>query len=279
LTLEYDGSRFRGWQQQRDVRTVEGALRDALGALAEHDVRLTAAGRTDAGAHAHGQVAAVRLSRGWDPARLQAALNAHLPEDVVVVDAAFAGEGFHARHDAIRRTYRYLVLQRPVRGAVLRRHAWCVHGPLDLDAMRDAAAGLIGRHDFGAFGRSPWGGGTTVRTVHDARIDSVVVSAAGVTPIDGVCITVSADAFLRAMMRSLSGALVAVGRGTLAVSQFGALVERAPDAPRLTVAPAHGLHQWSVSYGESAAGRVLLDTHPIPGSETELRRSSLGFAA
>jgi tRNA pseudouridine38-40 synthase len=268
LTVEYDGSGFHGWQRQPGERTVEGVLRAALAAIGEGGVALTAAGRTDSGAHAHGQVAGVTLRRPWPPERLRAALNAHLPEDVVVVDTAAAGDAFHARFDALRRTYRYLVVTRAERAAVVRRHAWTVRGPLDVETMQAAAEDLVGTHDFAAFGRPTWSGGTTVRTVHEARVDRVSVRAADVTRVDGVVITVTADAFLRGMMRGIAGALVAVGRGELTVAAFAALVRGGAHATaRLTVAPAHGLHQWSVTYR---------DERPGSGSSVSARARSQG---
>ncbi len=254
LTLEYDGWGFHGWQSQTTGRTVEGVLRDAIIAATRETPRLTAAGRTDSGAHAHGQVVGVTLERAWVPGRLKAAVNAHLPEDAVVVDAAAAPAGFHARHDAVRRTYRYLVIARDQRSAVARHHAWTVRGPLDIEAMRAATQHLIGTHDFAAFGRSPWDGGTTVRTVHGVSVDHVALRADDVTRIDTVSITVTADAFLRGMMRAFAGALVAVGQQRMDAAGLGALLAQAEPAPRQTIAPAHGLHQWSVTYAKDTAG-------------------------
>ena len=256
LTVEYDGTDFSGWQAQRGRRTVEGVLREAIAALTSEPVTLTAAGRTDAGAHAHGQVVGVSLRGDWRPERLHGALNALLPRDVVVVGAAVASAEFHARHDAARRTYRYLIIARDDRAAVTRGHAWRVRGPLDAVAMRAAAQHLVGRHDFASFGRSPRTDGTTVRTVHDVFVDTVSVRAAGVTRIDAVSITVTADAFLRGMMRAFAGALVAVSQGKLVAADVEQLVARAEHTPRLTVAPAHGLHQWSVSYGHDSSERA-----------------------
>jgi tRNA pseudouridine38-40 synthase len=250
LTLEYDGTDFSGWQRQQGRRTVEGALRDAITAVTGETPKTIAAGRTDAGAHAHGQVVGLTLDRDWMPARLGAALNAHLPDDAAVVDVRPAPAHFHARHHAVRRTYRYLVNVRDQRASVSRRHAWTVGGPLDVEAMRDAARDLAGTHDFAAFGRAPWSGGTTVRTVHDVGVEHVSVTAAGVTRIEGVTITVTADAFLRGMMRAFAGALVGVGRATLRTGDVAGMVASGERAPRLHVAPAHGLHQWSVSYGD-----------------------------
>lgn len=271
LTLEYDGSGFHGWQRQPGVRTVEGVLRDALAALGLQVESLTAAGRTDAGAHAHGQVVGVTLAESparpevsparpdvsperpkncsserpkiFSPERLRGALNAVLPPDVVVAAVTDAPDTFHARKDALTRTYRYLVVPRSTRMSVARQYAWQVRGPLDLGAMRRAARLLEGSHDFAAFGRSPSPHGTTTRTVHSAgvrRIGNVIL------------IDVSADAFLYGMMRSFAGALVAVGEGRMTGAQLHALLTAPPRSrANLTVAPAHGLHQWAVTYPEN----------------------------
>jgi tRNA pseudouridine38-40 synthase len=298
LTLEYDGSGFSGWQRQPGVRTVEGVLRDALAALRVDVLDLSAAGRTDAGAHAHGQVVGLTLSdqvpadpaersqlsperrgasperrgasserrgpsperrepserpqrilspehpqRILSPERLRGALNAVLPPDVTVAAVAAAPDGFHARKDALTRTYRYLVVPRGMRMSVARQYAWQVRGPLDLAAMRRAARLLEGTHDFAAFGRSPRPGGTTTRTVHSARVRRVGRA---------ILIDVSADAFLYGMMRSFAGALVAVGEGRMTVAQLHALITTPPQQrANITVAPAHGLHQWAVTYPEN----------------------------
>jgi tRNA pseudouridine38-40 synthase len=254
LTLEYDGTEFHGWQFQPRTRTVEGALRDALHAVGEPAPRITAAGRTDAGAHAHGQITGVTTGRDWDPTSLAAALNAELPDDVVVVAAATSVADFHARHDARRRTYRYLISCRDRRAAVTRRHAWTVRGPLDAGAMRAAARHLLGEHDFAAFGAATAPAGSTVRTVHEATVERMATGAPGVGPgFDIVVMTVQANAFLRGMMRAIAGALVAVGQGRMSADAVADMLTT-PSArpPALTVAPAHGLHQWAVTYDEAA---------------------------
>src|SRR6202165_4356911 len=147
-------------------RDRPGALRTVSGETPS----LTAAGRTDAGAHAHGQVVGVSLARNWETERLRAALNASLPADVAVVAAATWREGFDARRDAVDRTYRYVVVCRTGRAPVTRRHTWTVRGPLDLTAMRAAAQRLVGTHDFAAFGGPTSPGGNTVRTVHSIDV-------------------------------------------------------------------------------------------------------------
>jgi tRNA pseudouridine38-40 synthase len=255
LTLEYDGGDFHGWQFQPAVRTVEGALRDALHVVTGETPPITAAGRTDAGAHAHGQVVGVTLQRAWDPSRLTAALNAVLPADAAVVDAAVTDAAFHARRHAITRTYRYVVACRAHRAAVTRRHAWTVRGRLDVAAMRSAGATLVGTHDFAAFGAPTSAHGNTVRTVHELSVWRTALTEGQPRPeLDVIVITVRANAFLRGMMRTIAGALVAAGQGRLGAVQLAGLL----DTPRgrhsdLTVAPPHGLHQWSVTYAPSPA--------------------------
>jgi tRNA pseudouridine38-40 synthase len=269
LTLEYDGSAFCGWQRQPDVRTVESVLCEALAKLGLQVVALTAAGRTDAGAHAHGQVVGLTLCEPFSapesrsnealsrareafPTRLLGALNGVLPPDVTAVAATPASDTFHARRDALTRTYRYIVVPRRTRQAVARQYAWHVRGPLDLDAMRRAGRLLQGTHDFAAFGRSPRPGGSTTRTVH-----SVDVRRAGVSPdTSAILIDVSADAFLYGMMRSFAGALVAVGEGRISETELHELLTTSQTKrAHLTVAPAHGLHQWAVTYPEAQEAR------------------------
>ncbi len=246
LVLEYDGTDFCGWQSQPSVRTVEGVLRRALEEVTGETPRITAAGRTDAGAHSHGQVVGVPLERSWEPRSLSRALNARLPQDVAVQAADRAPDGFHARFDALARTYRYVVTSRPARSPLLRRYSWQLAGALDLDSMREAAELLRGTHDFGAFGRSPRPGGSTVRTVED-----VSISCTGSEEDDEEAtyvVEVSADAFLSGMMRAFTGALVAVGRGRMRVADVAAMVADPQCGRTVTVAPARGLHQWTVTY-------------------------------
>ncbi|MDQ6847039.1 MAG: tRNA pseudouridine(38-40) synthase TruA [Candidatus Dormibacteraeota bacterium] len=246
LVLEYDGSDFHGWQAQPSLRTVEGVLRDALRLVTGESPRLSAAGRTDAGAHSHGQVVGVPLTREWEAQRLSGALNAVLPRDVGVRHAEPTRDNFNARFDALSRTYRYVVVSRRERAPLLRRHAWQVSGDLDIAAMRDACALLVGHHDFAAFGRSPREGGSTVRTVERADVRRVAAPVADETP--AYVIEVSADAFLYGMMRAIAGALVAVGRGRMRVEDVAAMLDGPTNRATVTVAPARGLHQWRVTY-------------------------------
>lgn len=246
LTLEYDGAGFHGWQRQPAARTVEGELRAALRRLGAATPLITAASRTDAGVHAHGQSVGLAIERDWEPEALRRALGALLPADVTVSAVSFAPDGFHARHDALARTYRYLVVPRRV--PIARRYAWEVPGELDLRCMRRAAAFIRGRHDFGAFGRPPNPGGSTERTVHAVSV-RLASGLGGGERFSAVVIEVSADAFLHGMMRGIAGALVAIGRGRRDIAWLVDALRGTDPAPaRVAVAPARGLHQWQVTY-------------------------------
>jgi tRNA pseudouridine38-40 synthase len=263
LTLEYDGTDFAGWQIQPSVRTAMGVFNDALRTVTSETPALTAAGRTDAGAHAHGQVVGCTLERDWAPKDLRNALNATLPADLAVRSVAIRKEGFDARRDAVERTYRYLVVCRDGRSPVMRRNAWTVRGPLDIDAMRTAAAHLVGKHDFAAFGSSPRSGGSTVRRVAAVSVEPNAFTSGdaaqnGEPVLETVAITVDADAFLHGMMRSFTGALVKIGQGHATPEWLGSLVDTATGRdPSLAVAPARGLHQWSVRYEPASMAQEL----------------------
>lgn len=251
LTLEYDGTGFSGWQVQPSKRTVAGVLGESVATLTSEVPGITAAGRTDAGAHAHGQVAGITLSRSWDPVRLQRALNGVLPHDVSVVDVALEAHGFDARRHAQDRTYKYVVVSRGVRAPVSQRYSWTVRGPLDVDAMRDAAGALLGRHDFAAFGSATHPRGSTTRTVHELSLEQTLFPQAHGGPrIDALVITVRADAFLRGMIRAIAGALVKVGQRRRTSGWVGEVLAK-PErrSTEVQLAPARGLHQWTVSYG------------------------------
>ncbi|TMD04352.1 MAG: tRNA pseudouridine(38-40) synthase TruA [Chloroflexi bacterium] len=239
LVLEYEGTGYHGWQQQAcSTPTIEGALRRALRELTGETPDLQAAGRTDAGVHARGQVVNFRLDGDFAPQALPGALNHRLPPDIVVRSAEVVDDGFHARYSARSRRYEYHVRQAADRAAYVRQYCWPVPERLDLIAMEQAARLLEGRHDFRAFGRSPRPGGHTLRTVHEIHIE-----ADG----DWVTIAVTADAFLYGMVRTLAAVLVDVGRGRRTLDSIRALRDAAqPTAIR--PAPAQGLVQAAVTY-------------------------------
>ncbi len=239
VVLEYDGSNFAGWQQQAHGRTVEAELKRALRQITGKDHTVYAAGRTDAGAHAEGQVANFHTDGRISPQRLVAALNARLPEDVAVLSAEAVADDFHARYSARWRRYRYRYLDRPARPALERGRCWHVRGALDVDAMADAATALIGRHDWTSYCSASEPPDARVREMHSAR----VVRRGKFVELELV-----AEGFLRGMVRSIAGALAEVGRGKRPPEWVGAVL-RARDrrqAPR--TAPAGGLTLMEVIY-------------------------------
>ncbi len=207
LTLAYDGTGFRGWAKQRDadVRTVEGSLAEALTRVVRHDVRLSVAGRTDAGVHARGQVASFSTSSRLAPERIQRAVNGFLSPEIVVVDAREARDGFDARFSATAREYRYVIDTGPVADPFTARYVW--HRPAELSvasACVPRLAHLVGEHDFTSFCRHPGAGKPTVR-----HLQRVSVGRGG----DVVTFGFRANAFLHQMVRTVVGTLVACGRG------------------------------------------------------------------
>lgn len=199
LTLEYDGSGFRGWARQPGERTVEGALRHALGTVYPGYEGLAVAGRTDTGVHATGQVASASVSGGPPPQRAAEALNAALPADVAVLAAETVPDGFHARFSARSRAYCYRVLRRRARSPLLDRRVLWWPRPLDIDSLRAAADVLPGEHDFTAF--------TPTETQHDV-LTRTVLAAGWEERGDELHFTIAADSFLRHMVRTLVGTML-----------------------------------------------------------------------
>ncbi len=240
-TVSYDGAGFAGSQRQADDRTVQEELETAARALFGEPVRVELAGRTDSGVHAIGQVAAFSAQTALDAATVGRALNAHLPEDVAVRNVREAPPGFDPRRWARRRWYCYMVWNHEARAPLMRRTAWHVRGHLDREAMQRAADALQGRQDFMACSGRLEEGRTSVRTVFTAgwRCES-----------GALLFDIEADAFLPQMVRRLTGAMVRVGRGTLAVEEFVRLLRQAEPGTLGPVAPAHGLCLQRVWYDE-----------------------------
>ena len=240
LIVEYDGTDFSGFQlQDKGFRTVQGDLEDALSHLGGGAIRIHGAGRTDAGVHATGQV--VHFDANWTVPvrRIGEAIAPHLPRDLSVRMAEVADDGFHSRFDATRRTYRYVILNRPAPSALLARFALHERRPLDLDAMRLGASELIGSHDFAAFGAANRPGESTVR-----RMERISVRPWK----DCVLITVTGNAFLRQQVRAFVGVLLEAGRGKLDPSGIREIRESRERASCPAVAPAHGLCLARVDY-------------------------------
>ena len=239
VVLEYDGSGFAGWQQQAKGRTVEAELKRALRDLTGKDHVAYAAGRTDAGAHAEGQVASFRFEGRIAPHRLVAALNARLPEDIAVLSAEVVPDAFHARYSARWRRYRYRYLDRAARPALQRDRCWHVRGALDVKAMSSAAHALVGKHDWTSFCSASEPAKDRVR-----RMRSATVARRG----EFVELELVAEGFLRGLVRSIAGALAEVGMGRRPPEWVGEVLEARDRRRAPKTAPAGGLTLMEVVY-------------------------------
>jgi tRNA pseudouridine38-40 synthase len=241
LTLAYDGTGFRGWARQRDqrIRTVEGALTERLETVLREPVKLSVAGRTDAGVHARGQVASFRTTSTVAPDRLRQALNAALAPEVVVTDAREAPDGFDARFSATGREYVYRIHEAEVPDPTSARFVWHRPGTLRLGPMRGAARHLVGEHDFSSFCRRPGEGRSTVRTLRRLT----VARRGGLVEVRA-----EANGFLHQMVRSLVGTLVAVGEGRIEPGTIPRILAAKDRAAAGRLAPARGLTLERVRY-------------------------------
>lgn len=252
IELEYDGAPFAGWQSQGGrARTIQDALEDAVEAVTGERVRVHGAGRTDAGVHAEGQVAAFTLE---GPCALKAdrfpfALNAHLPEQIAVLAARDVPPDFSPRHRTLGKSYRYRILNRHLRSGLWHNRAWRVGEPLDIHAMREAAAVLVGEHDFSSFRASGCASKHPVR-----RIYMLEVTRTG----DWVDIRIFATAFLKQMVRNIVGTLVEIGRGHYPVSAMQEILAARDRCAAGPTAPACGLTLERVYYPDSPPPPELL---------------------
>lgn len=240
LTVEYDGGPFEGWQSQANGRGVQDALESAIATFCGERVRLAAAGRTDAGVHASGQVVHMDLQRNWPADTVQSALNAHLrPAPVAIVEASVATPDFHARFSATRRRYLYRILDRRAPPALARGQVWHVRRPLDAQAMAQAAGALLGQHDFTTFRHVHCQSASPVKTLDEARVERVG---------DEVQLAFVARSFLHRQVRSMTGTLAEVGAGRWTASDVADALAAADRARCGPVAPAEGLCLTGVDY-------------------------------
>jgi tRNA pseudouridine38-40 synthase len=276
LTVAYDGTEFVGWQRQATGASVQGLIEDALRALDGRDVTVTGAGRTDAGVHALGQVAACSLVREIDAVTLARALNARLPPDVRVLAAVEVGPAFHPRFSARSKTYRYRIWNGEVASPFERRYAWHLVGALDVEAMTRAARLLEGAHDFAAFQASGSETKSTERRILALRIEDCGLRIASTNPVELnnhvrstnqsailnpqssmvssplIAFEIEGEGFLRHMVRVIVGSLVEVGRGRRAPEWIGDVLASRDRATAGPTAPPHGLFLASVDYTPGA---------------------------
>jgi tRNA pseudouridine38-40 synthase len=250
ITVSYDGTDFSGFQSQLNVRSVQSELETALAQVEGTRVVVHAAGRTDAGVHALGQVASFALSNTILPADLCRALNAKLPEDVRVLFVEEAAAGFNARFHARSKVYRYRISNTPVLSPFQRRYAWHISRTLDLGAMRAAARELVGTHDFASFRAIGASARTSVRTVTRSEWTEEPLASGGRL----LTYDIAGDGFLKYMVRTIVGTLVEVGDGRRSPAAIRALLEAKNRAAAGPTAPPSGLYLVRVDY--DAAGPV-----------------------
>ncbi|HEX8707514.1 MAG TPA: tRNA pseudouridine(38-40) synthase TruA [Pyrinomonadaceae bacterium] len=247
LTLQYDGTDFHGWQIQAGQRTVQGEVARVLALLEGREVAVHGSGRTDAGVHAEGQVASFHLEREWTPERLRGAINGNLARDVRVVEAAAVPADFHARYSARGKSYVYRVFNAPVMSPFWARYALHEGRALDAERMRSAARLFVGEHDWTAFSSAQSDAQTHVRTITRLEIaDSIDERGRGRL----LEIHAAADGFLRYMVRSIAGTLLAAGRGELDPETIERAVRLGNRSDAGPTAPAHGLTLREVYYDD-----------------------------
>lgn len=245
LTIEYDGIPYCGWQIQDDERTVQGEIIKAIAKTTQENVDLIAAGRTDSGVHAYGQVAHFDIAKDFDEFTMRNALNAHLRGQAIsILTAEKVATDFHARFSAKQRHYRYQILARPAPIVALKNRAWHVYRPLDLDKMREAATHLVGTHDFTSFRAAACQAKSPIRTIDDIRLEVEDYINDGQV----ITIFVSAKSFLHHQVRNITGTLIMVGKGKLSPDDMIPMLQAKDRQAGGMTAPAYGLYFEKIDY-------------------------------
>ena len=271
LTIAYDGTAYVGWQIQPNGVSVQAVVQKAIKKLTGEDVSLLAAGRTDSGVHALGQVACFQTAAPIPASKFRDGIQSSLPDDVVIRESAEVAPDFHATYSAVRKHYRYLILQQSIANPFLRSFAWHHRGELDVEAMHDASQHLLGTHDFRAFESHFPNKATSVRTMLHASVFRQhevpfvglsdmprrgfrMPAASTVQDTGGRFITLDlvADGFLYNMVRAIAGTLVRIGRGFWEPDMLKTIIDQQDRSQAGETAPACGLYMMSVDYGDAA---------------------------
>jgi tRNA pseudouridine38-40 synthase len=240
LIIEYDGSRYHGWQRQKNDRSIQEEIEKALQKMTTNRVTVIGSGRTDAGVHAEGQVASFKCDTRLEPEALLNGLNSLLAEDTVIKVCEQVSSSFHARFDAKSKIYHYKILNRPTPAAIGRQYSWLIRKSLNQDAMRAAISHIIGRHDFKAFEGTGSPRQHTIRQVYSADL---IEQQSGL-----LVFHIEADGFLRYMVRNIVGTLVDVGMQKLTSDDFKSILDSKDRSQASATAPAHGLTLVKVIY-------------------------------
>jgi tRNA pseudouridine38-40 synthase len=240
ILIEYDGTNYHGWQRQKDDRTIQQEIENALSNMTAGCVTLNGSGRTDAGVHAVGQVANFHCETGLSEAAFQKGLNSLLPDDIVIKDCQLVDKSFHARFNAKSKIYNYRIINRKIPPAIGRQYAWFIRKKLNTAAMQSTIPLLIGSHDFKSFEGTGSPRAHTIRTVMAAELNEHK---------DGsIIFQIEADGFLRYMVRNIVGTLVDVGLKKITTSKFKEIMESKDRSNASATAPAHGLFLMEVKY-------------------------------
>ncbi len=245
LLIQYDGTDFHGWQVQENQRTVQGELEQTLSLLEDAKVHVVGSGRTDAGVHAEGQVASIRLNRAFTPDKLRLAINGNLCRDVRILMVEKASDDFHARFSVKVKTYVYRVVNAPVMSPFWLRYAHHESRPLDVVKMNDTARFFLGEHDWAAFSAARSDVENRVRTIKDFRVESFWDARANASIIE---FRISANGFLRYMVRSIVGTMLEVGRGEKDSDTILTAIAHGDRNLAGNTAPANGLTLFKVCY-------------------------------
>lgn len=240
LIIEYDGSRYHGWQRQKEDRSIQEEIEKALKIITNEQVTLIGSGRTDAGVHARGQVANFKCDTRLKPEDLMNGLNSLLEDDIVIQSCEPVSISFHARYDAKSKVYHYRILNRPLPAAIGRHYSWFIRKALNRQSMRAAIACIIGCYDFKAFEGTGSARQHTIRHIYSAELNE---QDSGLLVFE-----IEADGFLRYMVRNIVGTLVDVGLGKLTPHDFKCILDSRDRSQASATAPAHGLILIRVNY-------------------------------